>query len=406
MLHRTLILVAFTLIGVPPAAAGDWPQFLGPTRNGSSEETGLPTRWSPKENIRWKADLPGRGVSGAIVARDRVYVTSASGFQETRLHLLCFDAGTGKLLWQRQLAATSNTLCHQKTSMAAPTPVSDGDRVFALFATGDLAAFDRDGNLLWYRALVKDYPTVGNNVGMAASPVVWQDTLLLAMENAGESFALAVAKLTGKNRWKVERARDINWATPLVRPTAGGAEVLFQSAKEITAYDVRTGEKRWRHEAAGLSTIPSPVQGNGLILATGGTLPALRLTGERTPPEVVWQAPKLRSGYASPVFYHGNFYGVNGTDVVTCIDGRDGKVVWQSERLKAKGPYSATPVAADNKLYLINEKGLATVLQLGDKPQVLATNDLAEEVLATPAIASGAIFIRTDKHLYCIAVKK
>src|SRR6266852_8439695 len=137
--------------------AGDWPQFRGPGGSSVSEETGLPFRWSQTENVRWKADLPGRGVSCPVIAGGKVYVTACTGFQQTRLHVLCYQASTGKKLWERQLWATANTMCHDKTCMAAPTPVTDGERVYALFACGDLVALDSNGDLLWYRSLGRDY---------------------------------------------------------------------------------------------------------------------------------------------------------------------------------------------------------------------------------------------------------
>src|SRR5205085_8282456 len=142
------------------------------------------------------------------------------------LHVLCFDLADGKKLWERQFWATGTTLCHPKTNMAAPTPVTDGERLYALFATHDLVALDRNGGLLWFRSLTGDYPTVGNNVGMASSPVLWKDLLIVAVENPGESFGVAIDKRTGKNRWRVPRPRDIHGVTPLVIGNGGRAEAV------------------------------------------------------------------------------------------------------------------------------------------------------------------------------------
>ena len=341
-----------------------------------------------------------------MAGRPAAGLTSASGFEEKRLHVLWLQRATGKQLWHRQLAATGNTLCHPKTSMSAPTPATDGQNVYAFFGSGDLVAFDRDGNLLWCRSLMKEYPTLANNVGMAASPVIAQDTLLLLLENAGESFALGIDKATGKNRWKVERKSGINWVTPILRNTAGSTEVLLQSVGDLTAYDVKSGEKRWSYDQGQLADIPSPALGDNLVLTNGADMVALKLgDSAASKPEVAWKAPKLKSaGYPSPVFYRGNFYNVNGAGVVTGVSAKDGSVVWQSARLK--GPFAASPLAADGKLYLLNEKGETFVLQLGDKPELLATNDVGEPAMGTPAIADGAFFIRTEKSLFCIGEKK
>src|SRR5262245_24343132 len=189
-------------ISIPALGAAEVTQF----RNGlgTSSEKNLPTKWSATEGLRWKASLPGKGLSNPVVAGGRVFVTATVAYQQKREVVLCFDVKTGKKLWQRQVWATGATQSHEKTNMAAPTPIADAERVYALFATGDLVCYDHDGDLVWYRSLVGDYPTVGNNVGMAASPTMSGDTLLICMENVGESFAVAIDKYTGKNIWRVE----------------------------------------------------------------------------------------------------------------------------------------------------------------------------------------------------------
>jgi outer membrane protein assembly factor BamB len=338
------------------------------------------------------------------VAKGKVYVTCCSGYRQDRLHVLCFDAATGKRLWERQFTATGSTNSHPKTSMAGATPVSDGDRVFALFGTGDLAALDADGNLLWYRALVRDYPTVTNQVGMAASPVLWKDTLLVPLENAGDqSLALALDAATGKNRWKAERVRDINWVTPLVLPHGESADVLFQSKNELTAYDVRTGARRWSHTGSGLGTVPMPITLDGLVLATGGETTALRPRHGDAGPEAVWTSSKLNTGYTTPLYYQKRVYGVVGGFLVSA-GAEDGRSAGQSVRLR--GTFWASPVAADGKVFVANEDGTVFVVKAGDQPELVASNPIGEEVVATPAIAGGALFVRTKEHLYCIGQKK
>jgi outer membrane protein assembly factor BamB len=385
-----------------PAWAGDWPQFRGPGGVAVSDEKGLPVKWSTTENVRWKAELPGgRGVSSPVIAAGRVYVTAASTYRQRRLHVLCFDAATGKKLWERQVAATGSTMCHPKTSMAAPTPVTDGKHVYALFASGDLAAFDRDGDLLWYRALLRDYPDVTNQVGMAASPVLAGDTLLLPLENAGDSFALAVDVKTGRNRWKAPRRRDINWVTPIVARFHGKTAALFQTAGDITAYDVSNGEVLWSYKGDNLGNVPSPAILDDLVIVPGNPSVALRVS-EGGKPEVIWKSRKLAAAYASPVAYKGRIYALTGIGVA-CLDAVSGEEIWR-ERLGTG--FSASPVIADGKLYVAKEAGDTSVVELGDTPKILANNALKETLLATPAIANGAIYLRTEKHVYCIADKK
>jgi outer membrane protein assembly factor BamB len=401
-----LTLCPLSLVLPPSAHAADWPQFRGPGGAGVAADVGLPATWDVKTgtNVRWQTDLPARGVSCPVVAKGKLYVTCCSGYRQDRLHVLCLDAATGKKLWERQFTATGSTNCHPKTSMAGATPVSDGGRVFALFGTGDVAALDAGGNLLWYRALVRDYPTITNQVGLAASPVLWKDVLLLPLENAGDqSLALALDARTGKNLWKAERQRDINWVTPLVRPRADGADVLFQSSGELTAYDIQTGEKRWAYSGGGLSTIPMPIAVDGLVLASAGEAAALRPSPDRGAPVVAWTTNKLHSGYTTPLYYRKRLYAING-GFLDCLSAEDGKAA--AGRVRLRGNFWASPVAADGRVYVVNEEGTTFVIRAGDKPEVIATNSLGEEVVATPAIADGALFLRTSERLYCIGLKQ
>jgi outer membrane protein assembly factor BamB len=393
-------ILASTAVGL--AAAGDWPQFRGPSGGAVADEAGLPIHWGPKDNIRWQADLPGRGVSSPVVVGDRVYVTASTGYRESRLHVLCFAIADGKKLWERQFASTGVTMCHPKTCMAAPTPATDAKRVVALFATGDLAALSPNGDLLWVRSLERDYPDITNQVGMAASPVLYKDVLLLPMENAGDSFAAGLDANTGKNLWRAPRFRDIDWVTPLVMEANGKAAAVFQTPQDLTAFDPQTGKALWTYAAEGLGAVPSPFLGDGLIFAAGRDFMALKPANDGTTPEVVWKSSKLNSSFATALFYKGRVYGLVGVGV-NCVNAKDGEVVWQQ---RVKGPFSASPVLADGKLYIVAEDGATTVIEIGDKPKVLATNAIGETILATPAVAGGALFLRSNQHLWCIGTKK
>lgn len=400
---KKILLLAALLLAPAILRGEDWPQFRGPGGKAVSSETDLPVKWSKTEGLRWKAELPGRGLSNPVIAKGRVYLTCSSGYREGRLHVLCFEEATGKKLWERQFASTGNTACHPKTNMAAPTPVTDGDNVYALWATGDLAALDRDGNLLWYRSLVGDYPKITNQVGMASSPVLVGTTLLLPLENAGDSFAAGIDVKTGKNKWKVARSREINWVTPVVVESGNRTAAVFHTPGEATGYDPETGKVMWTHKGdTGLSSILSSVVGEGVIYVPGGNLAALEPQPEGKAPKVLWQTSHLKSAYSSPLYYKGRLYNITGVGV-TCVNTKDGELAW-TQRLT--GPFSASPVVADGKLYAVNEKGQTAVVKLGEKPEVLARNDLDDVILATPAIANGAIYLRSDKYLYCIGGKK
>jgi outer membrane protein assembly factor BamB len=402
------LLASLTVAGT--TRAEDWTGFRGPGGKSVSAEKNLPEKWSKTEGIRWQVDLPGRGLSCPVVAGGKVYVTACTGYRETRLHVLCFDEATGKKLWERQFSATGNTGCHPKTNMAAPTPVSDGQNVYALFATADLAAYDADGNLLWMRSLVGDYPNLANQVGMASSPILAGDVLLLAMENVGDSFRAGIDKKTGKNVWKIDQPRDINWVTPFLLGEGKDAVAVFYTAREVTAYDPATGKMRWTFPTAGTSSMASPTAGAGLLFVPGAEFRALKPGPGGTTPQVVWKSTRLQSTYASPLYHEGRVYGltnigVRAVDAQTGLSvkaGKEGEEWFQ----RIPGPFAASPVLADGKLYVVNEQGTTTVLKLGATPEVIATNELGDTILATPTIANGSIYLRSDKKLYCIGAKK
>jgi outer membrane protein assembly factor BamB len=381
-----------------PIHGADWSGWRGPNGCGVSSEKGLPERWSEAEGIRWKAPLPGRGVSGPIVASGRVFVTASSGVAQDRMHVLCFDASSGRQRWERQLWATGLTACHPKTSMAAPTPVADGERVYALFATFDVAAFDLDGTLVWYRSLAHDYPALGNQVGMAASPALSKDLVILVLDTDADAFVLALDRRTGENRWKTPRERGINWVSPLVSASGGGDELIVQGPGGLATYDLKTGRPAWSHKED-LDAIASPVTADGIVFAPGNGIVAVRPGPAGAAAEVLWKSNKLRTSMASPIVYEGRCYAVSSAGVLTCAGAADGAMLWQ-ERLA--GPVSASPVAADGKIYCVNEEGTTTVIRTNAEPRVIATNALGEPMLASPAIADGALFLRGDHHLFRI----
>lgn len=401
-MKKTILIVGAGVLALAlPGGAGEWTQFRGPGGSGATEEKGLPVRWSAADNVRWKVALPGRGLSAPVIAKGRVVVTACSGYRQQRLHVHCYREDDGTKLWERHFAATGNTQCHPKTSMAAPTPACDGRAVYALFACGDLAALDLDGNLLWYRSLAGDYPDLTNQVGMAASPVVWKDVLLVPMENAGDSFAAGLDTRTGKNRWRAKRAREINWVSPIVLERDGGAEAVFQTPRDVTAYEPRTGRVLWSLADRGTSEIASPAQGEGLLFVAGRDFLALQPGPGGAAPVAVWKSGKLGSGFTSPAYHRGRVY-VTTSVGLRCADARTGKELWFQ---RIKGPFSASPVIGDGKAYVTSEEGVVTVVRLGEAPEVLSQNEMGQVLLATPSLAGGAIYLRSDQTLFCIGAK-
>ncbi len=380
-------------------ALGDWRQFRGNDINGVAEKQSTPESLS---DVAWKADLTGRGLSGPIVVGGHVIVTSSSGVDQNRLHVQSFNAKTGEEDWHRQFWATGRTMCHRKMCVATPTPASDGQRIFAFYSSNDVICLDLAGNLLWYRGLTYDYPNASNSLGMASSPIVVDDTLVVQVESDAEAFAVGLDTENGLERWKIDRPRRANWTSPVVYQASADQPklVLLQSSKGVQAVNLKTGEEVWNY-TDGASTIPSSVVNGNLIFVPSHGITALRPNPESASPEIVWQVGYLSPSTASPFAYDGKIYTVNSSGALTCADGKDGKRLWQ---LRLKGPFSGTPVVAGGKLYFFNEKGVGQVVEPGEKSgEVVDTHDFGETFLCTPAVSDGAIYIRSDQHLYKIA---
>lgn len=400
-----LLILALSL----PALAADWPQFRGPETTNVSDDKNLPTEITEK-NISWSADLPGRGLSGPIVVGKRIYLTASSGFAQDRLHVLCFDAANGKQLWERQFWATGRTLSHPKMCNATPTPASDGKRVFAFFSSNDLVCLDLDGNLLWYRGLTHDYANASNSLGMASSPVVVGDTLVVQVENDSESLAVGIDVETGANRWKMDRPILANWTSPTILrgKTRDDDLVILQSGKGLVALRPYTGFEVWRYDE-GASTIPSSTVAGGIVYACSKGVTALEPDASGSKPKTIWTTNRLAPGTASPVVSDDCVYALNSGGVLTCADLKTAANKWQL-RLQVqqgdkttRGLFSGTPVAANGHLYFFNEDGVALVVKTGEKGEIVSNYDLKEVILCTPAVAEGALYIRSDKHLWKIA---
>lgn len=393
------------LLSASWALAGDWPQFRGPNAAGVSDEKGLPTTWSDQQNIKWKTETPGRSVASPVVLGNKLFVTSSSGVRNDRLHVQCIDATSGKVLWHRQLAATGNTGHHTKSAMAAPSPCVDANGVYCLFATADLVAYDLDGNLKWYRSLAEDYPNIANQVGMASSTVLYKDMVIVPMDTAGDSFVAAIDTKTGKNLWKTDRPREINWVTPTLRLTKSTSELLFSSPKETIAYNLADGKKSWYIPTEGGSIPTAITVGDNVLLPTRGNLVLLKPTADGSMKES-WKSQKIAPGNASPLVYDGRIYSVSRSGALVCGNLADGKELWSERVTKGKGTFWASPIAGDGKIYTFDDVGICTVAQAGDTAKILATNDLKEEIMGTPALANGSIYIRTVSGVYCISEKK
>ncbi len=385
------------------SARGDWTRFRGGGSSGASTDGTPPTSLKGRESVVWEASLPGRGLSSPIVVGDRVFVTCSSGPRQARLHVICLRASDGVRLWERQFFATGRTMCHEKTSVAANSPTSDGQRVFALYSSNDLVALDLEGNVLWVRGLALDYPNVSNSLGMSSSLVVADGTVVAQVENDTQSLALGIDVVTGANRWKLERPKRANWTSPVVfRDAATGRELIgLQSSKGLLAVDPVNGREVWNY-AEGASTVPSTAVGeDGVLFVPSFGLTALKPGVAGETPAQLWRSGPLRPGTASPVVVADRVYTLNDAGVLSAGEVKDGKRVWQ---LRLKGPFSASPVAAGPFIFAVNEKGVLQVIDT-TKPEgeVVSELDLGETLLGTPAISGNALYLRSDARLWKIS---
>lgn len=397
--HFLLLIVC----ALPLLAGADWLQFRGSTHN-SVANSALPTSFdvAAKKNIAWQADLLGRGPSSPIVVKDRVIVTASEGGRQEKLHVLCFSAADGKPLWRRQFWATGRTLCHPESANAAPSPASDGERIFAFYSSNDLACLDLDGNLLWFRGLAHDYPKAGNDVGMSSSPVVVDDTVIVQIENQGDSFAAGLDTATGEERWRIARPPLPNWSSPASVVSKAGAQAILQDDKRLVALEPKTGKEVWSYSLA-CSGMTSSALADGKLFVPANGVTALDISTNPTAPQLLWESSKLATSGASAVVHDGRVYTINRAGVLTCGDAKTGDVQYQ---LRLKGPVWSTPIIAGDHLYVFSFEGLTYVVKLGEKGEIVSQTEIGEKIQGTPAVADGAMYVRSDKHLWKIAAPK
>lgn len=385
----------FLLATIIMSAAGDWPQFRGPRGNGVSDGVEVPTNFT--NALAWQINLPGEGLSSPIIIGDRLFVTCSGGLEQQTLHVLCFKASDGTQLWERKLWATGRTVCHDKTSVAAPTPASDGKHIVALFSSSDVACLDLEGNLIWLRGLGRDYPGTGNSLGMSSSLVIADGVVVAQVESASDSFAAGLDIKTGANQWKIDRPRKANWTSPCLIKSAGKTLVTLQSSQGIVAVEPSTGKTVWTYSDGTASISSSTPDGEILYVPSHG-ITALQGDAANADPKRLWRGGQLRPGTASIVVLGDKVFALNDGGVLTCGEAATGNRSWQ---LRMKGPFSATPVTSGKFLFCVNEKGLVQVVDT-TKPEgeVISELDLAEKILSTPSVANGAIYFRSDTRLW------
>jgi outer membrane protein assembly factor BamB len=432
---RALAVALTTFTGLAGSASADnWPTWRGPNGTGVSAETKLPETWSDKSKVAWRTALSGVGVSSPIVWGDRVFVTSQvgsgsssvgprlgqgadrsdaerslSGSKSTGVRFVidALAVGDGRRAWTYEVAAEGALPpVHDKHNLASASPVTDGQRVYAVFGTGQVVAVDMAGRAVWTRNLAKDFGPWDINWGNGSSPIVYQSTLILPCYHGPASYLIALDAATGKQLWKVDRPRGTtSYSTPVVVPAPQGPELVVNSSVGIEAYDPATGRALWHFNESNQFPIPVAMHHDGVIyLSRGyrsGPYAAIRPggRGDISKSHIVWHVPTGAPYISSIVYYDGLIYMAGDVGVITCVDARTGERVWR-ERLG--GIYTASPVAGDGRIYLFGESGETLVVRAGRTPQVIARNQLTGRVLGSPAVSGGRLFIRTDDAVLAI----
>jgi outer membrane protein assembly factor BamB len=392
--------------------ASDWPQFRGPNGNGVSDATNVPIEWSTSENVAWKTPIPGEGWSSPVLADGKLYLTTAvAGDDEDAISLraICVDAANGQIVWNVEaLSADPKTAAqvHTKNRRASSTPVVDNGRLFTHFGHMGTAALDLNGQVHWQQQKVTYSPVHGNG----GSPALVDGLLVFSCDGAADPFVVALDQSSGDQRWRTPRntpaSKTFSFSTPIVIPVDGAQQVISAGSGFVGAYDPHDGREIWRvGYGEGYSVVPRPVFANGLLYVASGfnraRLLAINPTaangGANDP--VVWSYERGVSLTPSLLVVGNEVYLVADNGVASCLDARTGKVHW-TERLA--GGFSASPVFADGRVYFVNEEGVTYVVRADTRYELLATNDLEEQALASPAVTDGAIFIRTAEHLWRI----
>jgi outer membrane protein assembly factor BamB len=395
--------------------ADDWPQFRGPTGQGIATARDVPLAWSETENIAWKAAVAGRGWSSPAIRGDVVWLTTALD-EGHSLRAVALDRASGKTLHDVEVFTLETPgSIHAHNSHASPTPVVEADRVYVHFGAHGTACLASDGRVLWRTQELK----YDHRHGPAGSPVVWNDLLFINCDGTDVQFVVALDKRTGQIRWKQARRHiseprksgekevPMAYCTPLVLELDGRPQLVTLGSDALVAHDPASGEELWWFSYSGYSNVAMPAYDDGLMFLSSGfgapTFYAIRPggRGDITESGLVWKVDKASQVPldVSPLATAGRVLTITDAGIGTCYDAASGKPHW-SRRLGGK--YWASPVYAEGRIYCVAEDAETTVLAAGDQLEILATNKLDGHAQASPAVVDGAIFLRTDTHLYRI----
>ncbi len=381
--------------------ASEWPRWRGPSGQGNFSDDDVPTEWDVPSGrgLLWKTPIPGAGNSSPVVWGDHVFLTTAFD-RGNRRSLVGIDRASGSIRFVRDAPAVPpEGRVIAKSGYASATPAVDGERVYAFFGNTGIVAFNFAGDVLW-RAPLAPFDAMH---GTGASPVLWRDLVVLLQEQSGKpSVAIAVDRATGEERWSVERGRALGWCTPLAVRVGGVDQLIYGTKRALVGIDPSSGEELWRCDGATPEVIPTPVAGHGLVFSASGrsgpTL-AVRPTGRGnvTASHLAWSTRRGSPHVPSPILVGELLYMANDTGILTCLEARSGRTVYQQ---RLRGRFSASPIANGTQIYFTNEDGRTFVVRAGRDFEILAENDAGERVLASMAVHRGEFLQRGAEHLF------
>jgi hypothetical protein len=417
--------IALVLVTTTTLQAENWPGWRGPRGDGSSVSTNLPMNWdgASGENVKWKAAIPGTGHSSPVVYGDRIFVASCLPKTQERV-LMSIDRKTGKILWQKTVLKARLEKKHSLNSFASGTPATDGETVIASFlevepteidapnvggkrkiypGTMVVAAYDFDGNEKWK---VKPGSFISAH-GFCSCPVFFKDLVIINGDHDGESYILALNKKTGDVAWKVPRKYGIrSYVTPLIRNIDGRTQMVFSGSKHIISLDPATGKQHWKVEGPTEQFVASMVyDGQQFYMCAGfPTYHVMAIDGrgkgDVTDTAVKWHVQNVRCYVPSPVVIGNYLIVADDRGTANCFDTKTGERHWQN---RLGNHFSASLLAVNGLAYLLADDGTMKIVRPGKELDVVAENKLGESCYASPAVAGDQLFIRGEKHLYCIS---
>ena len=437
MITTLCILYLLLSVAVPSAAKSndDWPRWRGPNDDGMARGD-APVEWSDTKNLAWRVPIPGRGHSSPVIWSDKIFLTTAvptsqdapaatpaapsavtpdqaggaGAGREHKFVVLCLNRYTGKRLWERvATVATPHEGYHRGYgSFASNTPVTDGKHLYAFFGSRGLYCYDLNGKLIWQ----KQFPPMHIilNLGEGVPTVLDGDTLYLKFDQEEGSCLVALDKRTGNELWRVPREEKSSWSPPLVVTHHGRKQVVVTAPYSVRSYDAATGKLVWECACVGRGVIPAPVAADGLVYVMTGyidpNLAAIRLGRQgnlKGTDAIVWTNNRGNSYLPSPVLHEHKLYFVADNGMLSCLNAITGEPYYRQQRLPKPYNLKASPVGANGKLYLATEDEDVVVVKMGEKYEVLAVNTLKDQIfIATPAIAGGSLYLRSQDALFCI----